>query len=93
MKAADLNGTHIGRLVIVTDGGNSITGELSRVNHQGTVITVNPWMEPPREVLGRLWVTLEFLGGFTANVTPAAEVQLPIWKPEATDPKESPHGG
>lgn len=76
MKASELNGHHLGQRVTISEGGRSITGELSRVDHQGRVLIDNPIMAPEMEMLGRLWVTLEFLGGFTANVTQHAVVAI-----------------
>jgi len=77
MKASELNGTHLGRYLTVHENGNSITGELARVDHQAVVITEAQVGGTSQERLGRQWVDLEFLGGYRATVTPRAEVTHP----------------
>jgi hypothetical protein len=76
MKASDLNGTHLGRHVTVTEGFNSVNGKLARIEHLSEVVTDQPFMGLPTETINRTFVHLEFLGHFTANVTPNAEATI-----------------
>ena len=76
MKAQELNGTHLGTRITFTENGVSATAQLSRVEHVGQIITDRPAMLVEQEVLGRVWVHLEFLGSMQANVTPNAEVTI-----------------
>jgi hypothetical protein len=76
MKAQELNGTHLGQRMTVTSNGNSVTGVLGRVDHNGDILTETNFAELPREVLGRKWVHLVFLGITTTTCNPEAEVTV-----------------
>jgi len=76
MKARELNGTHLGQRITFTENGVSATGVLARVDHTSQIINDCPATLVEQEVLGRLWVHLEFLGAIQANVTPGAKITI-----------------
>lgn len=76
MKAQELNGAHLGRRISVTEGGNSATGKLSKIEHQGHIISDASFGGDSFESLGATWVHLEFFASVTVTTTTAAEVTL-----------------
>lgn len=76
MKAQELNGTHLGRLITVTENGNSATGKLSKIEHQGNIINDQSFGGDSFESLGATWVHLEFFANVNVTTTTAAEVTL-----------------
>lgn len=65
MKAEELNGTHLGKLVMVTDvkTDRAVAGTLSGVSHETSLIADGSFATAePTQHIGRRWVILEFIG-------------------------------
>lgn len=76
MKASELNGTHLGRRITVTENRNSATGKLRDIEHKSDIINDTTFSGESFESLGATWVVLHLFGNHTMTVNPGAEVTI-----------------
>lgn len=77
MKAADLNGTHLGRTITVTTPEGEVTGMLAGVEHAADLIDDSNIMDvTPRYALGQPRVVITIAGWGGRTFSPRAEVTV-----------------
>jgi len=76
LRAGDLSNDHLGQQLKVVNGNSSISGVLCQVTHGASIINDGSFAEPDREVLGRHWTQVAFLGRSGARVDPWSHVEL-----------------
>lgn len=76
MKAAELNGTHIGKRVSVEGRTTDAAGTLGEVTHKADVIVDQVVFGRTDYSVGMQQVVLKFLNGSTLITEPGADVAL-----------------
>jgi hypothetical protein len=97
MKAADLNGTHIGQAISIKLDEASLTDVLAEITHQASLIDDRKMDGAENWVQGRRHTHLRFMRLGSMSIDPESVVvfhgKAPRPKPETADRKEPPHGG
>lgn len=77
VKAADLNRSHLGRRVRVSQGDAEFIDILSGVSHEADLIEERTYFnEVPHFVLGRIATTLTFASAGSVQITGNADVEV-----------------